>query len=421
MIYKILLILAVSFTTFSNADELSWRVQDLGTLSTFTEACIKEFNDQGQALLVGRKQGDKKEIYSWEFWDPKLHLQHIDTGNNDPKWYHYWQRVNGQGVVIGLRHKKPLTAGGNVKYLDLITWQPNIGFKSYELSIDNSNDTQAFIANCRNSNRIIVSCITSLPSGAIHRSEVFSLINNQIQNLTPALIQDAANLGYDARDWMICAVNSQGMMLGRFDHYAKHPYKKNEVRIGRKYFLRDSNEMALIDCNELLEWFNREGTFADANHLFLDAKGNVLFDALIESRRSWESWIWNKETGLKFLNLAQDLPGGGIVRPIGLLDDGTIVWSVWGSTQSDGYIFEKEGKITRLPLNTKRNLPEEYLSEFPTLQVKYSTIFRMWQIIDKYSLNGTTLQFNANLKKQLFFTGEVFGEEHPFLIEPVEE
>lgn len=129
--------------------------------------------------------------------------------------------------------------------------------------------------------------------------------------------------------------------------------------------------------------------------------------------------LWTMENGLKCI-------GGGHNRAIGLLSDGTVAWSVTGSENSDGFVFQKEDQIfggfvfhtndqvpqfLRLPLNRSRQPLAEYLGKFSNMKVQTSILFGTWPLSES--------EFNVNDKRQIFFTGEIFGEQHPFLIEPV--
>lgn len=400
-----------------NANE--WCIRDLGTLSLFESAEVLEFNDCGQVLIKGKKLLEKfgtqqlnEKIY-WELWDPKSGLLHIDSCEDSNKGNSYY-RVNGQGSIIGLRN----THVNKDKRLDLLLWNRNSGLKSFNLPVYGhpNHETTTFIANCRNSDNVIVSCINSLPNGELFRSEVYSLLNNRIEDLAPTLTKSAAALGFDARRWVVIAVNSRGTILGRFDNYQMNPYKNEKAFNGRKYFLLENENMVLIEgAEELLEWFGNG--FTDADHISFDADGRVLIYTFVKIRRSWESWIWTKEEGLYQI-------GGGHIKGLGILDDGVIFWSITGSVNADGFLFQENSQFFEgfkfpdtsqylfLPLDTNRQPLCKHLGNFQGIKVKKSVYF------DNWPLPGGS-EINANALRQIIFNAEIFGEIHPFLIEPV--
>lgn len=435
MIKKTLYLAALGFAAFVNADEIQWQVRDLDTLSTFTDASVQEFNDQGQALISGHKIGEtystqpniiapnQYKVCSWGFWDKSCGLVEIKDPCNGVSPYS-WHRINGDGMVIGLYKDKAVDR--NKKRVEynalLLTWKHGVR-EGYGLPLANkdpNSSNAAFVAHCRNSKSVIVTCMYDQDKGGGYDARIFSLLNGQIQDLTPSLRKSVAVLGYDAGNMLAIAVNSQGMILGRFDCYEKNPFKKDIMGpIGRKYFLWNNNEMNLIDgTEELVEWFGNRG-LADANHISLDANGRVLFYVFVKARRSWESWIWTKEEGLNLI-------GGGHIRGLGLLDDGTIFWSITGSANADGFMFQKKDQIfdgfkipkehqnLYFPLDRSRQPFPENLGDFKGIKIKTSIVYGTWPLSDGQ-------EFNANGKRQIFCTGEFFGEPHPFVIEPILE
>jgi len=443
MIKNLFLLTLFMLASHLNVEGSQWRVRDLGTLSTFTEAYVKEFNEQGQALLVGRHQNQtyenpqtnsvvvrgKRKICTWAYWDPEFGLIPIDDSFNE-SIISYWVRINGQGKIIGLTK----TRGYNVEsktvdeyYIGLNTWQAGSGKKDYKLPFKNKlrkNSNFAFIANCRGSNSVIVTCMYSTKKGESYDSEVFCLVDEEIKDLTPLLRSETKTLGYDAGDFLIISVNSQGKMLGRFDVYVNNQYKGGKSAIGTKYFLWDSIQMTIIDNPDELPSFVGRENFTDVCHTFLDAHDQILFDVFVENLRYKQSWMWSEKNGLIKLNPEQFLglaPGRGWAHVIGLLDNGTLVWTVNNYDDFNGFIFQNENQQTRLSLDKYRNPLPEHIGEYYDLKSKVSILNGTWPLNDKYITSNNHGEFTANAVHQFFFTGNLFGEEHPFLIEPVTE
>lgn len=434
MTKNFILLIFFAFTSHINCNEIQWRVRDLGTLSTFKDASVQDFNDRGQVLISGHKVGEtystrpdviapnQYTVCSWAFWDDSYGLIPINDPWNGISPYS-WHRINGDGLVIGLYKDKAIDI--NKKRVEynalLITWQQGVRH-NYGLPLANkdpNSSSSAFVAHCRNSKSVIVTCSYDQDKAGGYDARVLALQDNQIRDLTPSLRKSAASLGYDAGNLLAIAVNSQGMILGRFDCYEKNPYKNTSGPTGRKYFLWSNNEMYLIEgTEELVEWFGNR-SFIDADHISLDANGKVLFYVFVKARRSWESWVWTKENGLNLI-------GGGHIRGLGLLDDSSIFWSVTGSENADGFVFQKKDQIfdgfafpnehqnLHLSLDRSRQPFSKDLGEFKGVKIKTSILYGTWPLF-----NG--VEFNANSRRQLFFTGEFFGESHPFLIEPVFE
>lgn len=413
----------------------NWEVHDLGTLQEYTKACIKDFNERGQVLVIGKKgnRTDEKQC-SWAYWDSEYGLLPIgDTEwNGRVSLQHWWHRINGDGVVIGLEQKRRMQNRLGQYYMELLLWQPSVGTKKYSLPITRDTPMFAWIANCRSSSDVVVSCMKDLTYGNSYDAKVFSLVNSSILDLTPNLKREAELLGYDAGDWLIIAVNSQGMMIGRFDYYVEHPYKVAKVPAGTKYFVYDGKKMDLIDRpDELQGCEGRNGN--DKYNVSIDSEGRVLFSVFVNSLRYKEAWLWSKKKGLTQLDSSQCLcmtPGRGWCSSVGLLDDGTIMWSVNDYDEFNGFAFQQNDQISLLPLEKDRQLPDNYQSIFRGLKIQRNIIHGTWPLIHKFGhTNGFGFpptesyegDFNSAGSGLVFFNAEVFGEEHPFILEMVAE
>lgn len=426
-----------------NSTEIQWQVRDLSTLSSYTEACVKEFNDQGQVLIVGRKQNQtyenplvysvlmkgKHKICTWSLWDPQFGLIPIDD-SFDASTISYWQRINAEGKVIGLTKARGYNATTRTVdefYYIVNTWQIGVGTKDYDIPFSNKhrkNSNLAFIANCRSSNSVVVTCMYSTKKGESYDSEVFCLQDEEMKDITPVLRSEAEILGFDAGDFLIISVNSKGNLLGRFDNYVNNPYKDVKSVVGTKYFLWDNIRMTIIDNPDELPCFVGRENFTDVDHTFLDANDQILFDVFVETLRYKQSWIWSEKNGLVKLNPEQCLglaPGRGWAHAIGLLDNSTLVWTVNNYDEFNGFIFQNESHQIRLPLDKYRNPLPEHLGEYQGLKSKFAILNGTWPIQDKYFSSNSNGEFSANALYQMFFTGKVFGEEHPFYIEEVEK
>jgi hypothetical protein len=437
MIKRYLFLLFFTFTMLVNADEIRWNIQDCGTLSTFIDAYVKEFNDCGQVLIAGRKQGETYtipqphrieplgQVCSWGVWTPEAGLMSINYPIKGPLPYS-WHRINGQGLVVGLSSSQGHdSTWKNIEYYShLITWLPGIGIKSYRLPLVNGaaiSSREAYIAQCRNSDSVIVTCMYDTKKGGSYESRVFSLIDDKLQDLTPILRQQAKALGYDAGDLLIITSNSDGTMLGRFDIYQINPYKGGKNAIGTKYFLWNNIEMVLVDNPEEFPGLVGREHGLDAYHTFLDSNNRVLFDVFVENLRYKQSWIWSRAEGLMRLypeECLQMAPGRGWAHAIGLLDNGTILWTVNNYDEFNGFLFQRENQQVRLPLDKYRQPLPEHIGDFYDIRSTVSILNGTWPLNDKYLTKNGGGEFNANSLNQVFFTGKFLGEEHPFFIEP---
>ncbi len=413
----------IGLNTFAEAPASEWEIKDLGTLSDYSEAYISDFNDLGQTLIVAKKLNNKKEEYTWLLASSSSNLKIITDptpGYWAPIW---WHRVNGKGVVAGTREANTGTLNNN---LFLTTWDTHSGAKSYRLPLTKEHPSSGFIAKCKMSDQIIISTFTDPKLGGSRDGKVFSLINGSIKELTPKLKQLASEHGYETGDWVIASVNSQGMMLGRFDYYETHPQRPQvTVPAGSIYFLLNNEHMSLIEFPaELLNFYGRNKHFLDLSHAFLDESGQVMFDSFVSSSRTWENWIWDPNNGLKFLDQEESVGirgGHAKARALCLMDNGSILWMVQGCEDCNGYYIQSATELLRLPLDKGRQPFQEDLDQFQNLQVIYSLLFKTWTLNTGFSnslTSANTGEFIANSKGQIFFIGSFYDEKHPFLIEP---
>ncbi|HTJ53715.1 MAG TPA: hypothetical protein VL443_29875 [Cyclobacteriaceae bacterium] len=428
--FKIFLLIVTCLISFNlPAEDLRWNVKEFGTLPDFKDAAIVEFNEYGQALISGHKTNEKYsdgritrgvakyKTCSWAFWQNDFGLVPINDVFDGTVPY-TWSRVNGEGVVIGLAKVNKRILDKTYEVYILMTWK-NGKFQNYHIPIERDKKVyklskEGFVANCRNSKSVIFTCSYEAPDSDGYDSRILSLVSDRVQDLTPQIRNTAASLGYNAGNFLAIAVNSQNDILGRFNHYQHNPYKNQLAPVSMEYFIWDGKEMTIIpNASELLEWFIDSQD--DANHISFDAEGSVLFSTFVKSRRSWESWIWTKEEGTKLI-------GGGHIKTLGITDNGTILWCVTGSHNSDGFIFQKKDErfdgfgfsehfqYHLLPLDRNRQPLPVILGEFQSLKIDASLIYGTWPL-----QNG--IIFNANGNNQFFITGKIFGERHPFVIE----
>ncbi len=88
------------------------------------------------------------------FWDPHLGLVPIQ-GRPSDGWEDKWIRVNGNGLVIGMRERP---ASNNAHYYDIITWNMDQGYQVYKSLTSNKKDIKEtlFIASCRNADLVAI-------------------------------------------------------------------------------------------------------------------------------------------------------------------------------------------------------------------------------------------------------------------------
>lgn len=397
------------------AEPISWNVKDLGTLTHYNDAYVQEFNDQGQALVAGQRINGKKGQYTWMLSTPDIGIQSIPDPIPGYWAQNRWQRVNGLGIVAGTLEANTGNLNNN---LFLTWWELHSGAKHYRLPLTKEHPSSGYIARCRSSDQIVISTYTDAKLGGSRDSKVFSLVNGNISELTPKLNKLAIEYGYIAGGWIIASVNSTGMMLGRFDYYEENPYRPSQsVAIGSKYFLLSGDEMSLIEFpDELLSFYSRGNSFTDLKHIFLDHEGKVMFDSFVISR-GWENWIWDIQNGLRLLDQKDCIGIRGShakARALSLQDDGSILWMVQGCEDCNGFFIQHGTTQLRLPLDRNRQPLESDISNYEGLKVSYHIVYKTWTLYDA----GNVGEFIGNSRNQIFFSGSIFGERHPFLIEP---
>lgn len=385
-----------------HVDKTEWSIRDIGTLSLFDEAYLRECNDNGQALIYGRL---KRDPYKWAFWDPQRGLISIPTPPSDGFEYK-WLRVNGDGLVVGLQ-RRPVPRSTNAFHCDLITWSIAQGFKEYKTQVENKIHIEetGFLARSRSSNLVVV----NRKADNSEDNQILVLQNNKLMDLTPSLKKQAQSLGFDAGGWQVSHVNSQGMLLGIFYHYEKHPYKKTKLKKSAHCFMQDGDKFYLV---ELPTGFPcHEGTLSGSG-VFFDASGRVFVNRNQSHECKHDSMIWTRENGLTKLKpppyieeLAKQ-DGALPIKATQLQEDGTIIWKMsynsWEPNQSKrGYIFEKEGKYWFLPLNIKGEPVFNNLEKYPGLELKGENHY----------------PFSVFQQRKSFIQVDFLGESHPFMVE----
>ena len=385
-----------------SVDETQWTIRDLGTISSFDGAHLEECNENGQALI---RAITKQSPYSfWAIWDSRLGLISIPTGprivGKDEWLDDEWLRINGNGQVIGVRMRP--AKYGNGYHDDIITWNKDYGYKLYKTPFQSEQNINKFelIARCRNSDLVII----NRRAENSEDNQVLALQNNKLTDLTSFLHTQAQSFGYDAGGWTVFDVNNKGMLLGKFCHYEKHPYKNKKLEVSTHYFIQNGDSFYLVDWPEGFQATLSGTPLWDGGHKFeFDANGQVFF--CWNNYSGADSMIWNLYNGLTKLECPQNLAklaeqeGALLPRAIHLLEDGTIVWFMSRELYDQPkitYIFEKNGNYQFLSIDPKEKPSSVNSTKYPGIRIK------------------EPLYYPIFLNNLGFFQVDVFGESHPF-------
>ena len=144
--------------------------------------------------------------------------------------------------------------------------------------------------------------------------------------------------------------------------------------------------------------------------------------------------MWSREEGAVDLSPSGMhlgmTPGRGGATATGLLDNGAIMWSVYNYVEFDGFAFQTQDQLFLFELRRDRQIPTQFTDDFPGIKIQHDLLHGTWPLkhtlLPRDSFGFPPIGvYSGDLSSartgQLFFNAEVFGEDHPFMMEYVSE
>lgn len=365
---------------FSLCAEQKYILTDMGTLSYSKAECL-DINDRGQALL---RLHEEKEINwwdaSWAVWDPEKGLIPVDM-SEAPYPYFQFQKITNSGELIALK-SEPKRDDKNVGtwaewQVTLTTWTPDSGFKSYSRAFSLNNPINGFSTYLAlGHNDYVAGTYGNTPSlhgGGNTQTQIFILEKGNLRNFS--LEELFRSQGYEPISLSAVAVNENGDILGKFSYKQNHPFKDTSVQSEFKPFLWRNGVLNVIDVSK-----------DDSQVEPLDVNNNGV--VLLKFYRDGFSQLalWNEEEGFFYETPLKSF-----------LVEGYCTYSL----PQEGFVYEPSfyGMITNLePIGGKLKYCDR--SNYPGIYFK--------------QLQCT------NRSGQLAIQGQFMGEEHPFLLTPID-
>lgn len=190
-------------------------------------------------------------------------------------------------------------------------------------------------------------------------------------------------LGYHVMSIHLTSLNNKGEITGYFTHGKYNAKQKKYIKMDKRlhFYWNGSINIIPIQTND---------DSIDNYDMKLNNTGSVMM------RTEYANYIWNIENGL------QELHGFNCLD----INDSNVIVGKWYNEdeEKESLAIWREGAITKIS--------ELLNKDISNLASAYSDSFEVEQIINVVGINN---------KGQILGIGEVWGEWHPCIIEPIEE
>jgi len=388
--------------------EEKYKLEDMGTLSSFRSARCFDINDRGQALLCCYDDSfdacGSLDESRWCIWDGSWGLIAIDVpyGNLE------LGKITNSGEVVvthceAVRDDKGhciRRADGSLVYdKAVVVWNAVYGFRSYDLGELGDNSSQCSnLAKGHCADRIVGTYIRKrvLPANSvvsaqeINEERIFVIERGRLRDF--AIDEAFRVLGYDMCGLAAIAVNEHGDILGSFRHWQTHPFKESVVASEPNYFLWRGGVLHILDFPDYAQKMcaldvNNSGEvlvsmFVSSRELRLDSDGSAFGD--------YCCGVWSYENGLSWVGGGSDV----ISSQISLFDSLDLLYGPHSSLRlkddSRGYRYLQADEMRDLCC------------------------------CDRYPGIRFEIFLGGNRSGQVVVFARFMGEYHPFLLTPIQ-